>query len=73
MLRLILSYLYVAFSCVFTAVAIAIIMIPVWIVLFGFLSDCQFLMRIIIITTGFILCRIVKPVSILLNKDLKIF
>jgi hypothetical protein len=48
-------------------------MVPVWLVYYGFTGEMNFIMRVVMVATGLILCRIVKPISILTGKDFKIF
>ena len=52
---------------------ICLVMVPVWLVYYGFTGEMNFIMRVVMIVTGLILCRIVKPISILTGKDFKIF
>ena len=52
---------------------ICLVMVPVLLVYYGFTGEMNFIMRVIVVVTGLILCRIVKPISILTGKDFKIF
>jgi hypothetical protein len=52
---------------------ICLVMVPVWLVYYGFTGEMNFIMRVVIVVTGLLLCRIVKPISILTGKDFKIF
>ena len=52
---------------------ICLVMVPVWLVYYGFTGEMNFIMRIVMVVTGLLLCRIVKPISILTGKDFKIF
>ena len=52
---------------------ICLVMVPVWLVYYGFTGEMNFIMRIVMVVTGVLLCRIVKPISILTGKDFKIF
>ena len=54
-------------------IVICLILLPVWFVYYGFTGEMNFIMRIVMIVTGLLLCRIVKPISILTGKDFKIF
>ena len=54
-------------------ITICLIMVPVLLVYYGFTGEMNFIMRVIVVVTGLILCRIVKPISILTGKDFKIF
>ena len=52
---------------------ICLVMVPVWLVYYGFTREMNFIMRVVMVVTGLLLCRIVKPISILTGKDFKIF
>ena len=52
---------------------ICLVMVPVWLVYYGFTGEMNFIMRVVMVVTGLLLCRIVKPISILAGKDFKIF
>lgn len=52
---------------------ICLVMVPVWLVYYGFTGEMNFIMRIVMVVTGLLLCRIVKPISILTGKDFKVF
>ena len=52
---------------------ICLVMVPVWLIYYGFTGEMNFIMRVVIVVTGLLLCRIVKPISILTGKDFKIF
>ena len=54
-------------------ITICLITGPVWFVYYGFTGEMNFIMRVVIVVAGLILCRIVKPISILTGKDFKIF
>ena len=54
-------------------ITICLIMVPVLLVYYGFTGEMNFIMRVVIVVTGLLLCRIVKPISILTGKDFKIF
>ena len=54
-------------------ITICLVMGPVWLVYYGFTGEMHFIMRVVMVVTGLILCRIVKPISILTGKDFKIF
>ena len=54
-------------------ITICLIMVPVLLVYYGFTGEMNFMMRIVMVVTGLLLCRIVKPISILTGKDFKIF
>ena len=50
---------------------IALICLPISIVWFAFVCKCSAIIRTIIFLVGVILCRLVKPLSIITGKDLK--
>lgn len=52
---------------------ICLVMVPVWVVYYGFTGEMNFIMRVVVVVTGLLLCRIVKPISILTGKDFKVF
>lgn len=52
---------------------ICLVMVPVWLVYYGFTGEMNFIMRGVVVVTGLLLCRIVKPISILTGKDFKVF
>ena len=54
-------------------IVICLILLPVWFVYYGFTGEMNFIMRVVMVVTGLLLCRIVKPISILTGKDFKIF
>ena len=54
-------------------ITICFVLFPVWFVYYGFTGEMHFIMRVVMVVTGLILCRIVKPISILTGKDFKIF
>ena len=54
-------------------ITICLVMGLVWFVYYGFTGEMHFIMRVVMVVAGLILCRIVKPISILTGKDFKIF
>ena len=52
---------------------ICLVMVPVWLVYYGFTGEMNFIMRVVVVVIGLLLCRIVKPISILIGKDFKVF
>ena len=54
-------------------ITICLVLLPLWMIYYGFTGDMQFIMRVVMVVTGLLLCRIVKPISILTGKDFKIF
>ena len=54
-------------------IVICLILLPVWFVYYGFTGEMNFIMRVVVVVTGLLLCRIVKPISILTGKDFKVF
>jgi hypothetical protein len=63
------------FSFIFLLCVIALTLVPVLLVVYGFylFYSGQFLIGIIILATGALMCRIAKPISVLTGKDFKIF
>ncbi len=53
---------------------IALICSPLYLVYIGFVgSDVSFWLRVVLVVIGLVLCRLVKPISIITGKDWKIF
>ncbi|MBQ0073282.1 MAG: hypothetical protein KBT34_03715 [Prevotella sp.] len=50
---------------------IALICLPISVVWFAFVCNYSAIIRAIIFLAGLILCRLVKPLSIITGKDLK--
>ena len=54
--------------------ALMFILLPVYLVYIGFVgSDVSFWARVGLVVIGLVLCRVVKPISIITGKDWKIF
>ena len=54
--------------------ALMFILLPVYLVYIGFVgSDVSFWLRVVLVVIGLVLCRLVKPISIITGKDWKIF
>ena len=54
--------------------SIALICSPLYLVYIGFVgSDVSFWLRVVLVVIGLVLCRLVKPISIITGKDWKIF
>lgn len=54
--------------------SIALICSPLYLVYIGFVgSDVSFWARVVLMVIGLVLCRLVKPISIITGKDWKIF
>lgn len=51
---------------------IALFLSPVLLVISGFVADLSWWVRLGMVCVGLLICWLVKPLSILLNKDLKI-
>ena len=53
---------------------IALVCSPLYLVYIGFVgSDVSFWLRVVLVVIGLVLCRVVKPISIITGKDWKIF
>lgn len=50
---------------------IALVCLPIYVVWFAFVCNYSAIIRTIIFLVGVILCRLVKPLSIITVKDLK--
>jgi hypothetical protein len=54
--------------------SIALVCSPLYLVYIGFVgSDVSFWLRVVLVVIGLVLCRLVKPISIITGKDWKIF
>jgi len=54
--------------------AIALVCSPLYLVYIGFVdSDVSFGVRVWLVVIGLVLCRVVKPISIITGKDWKVF
>lgn len=54
--------------------AIALVCSPLYLVYIGFLCpNVSFWVRVLLVVIGLVLCRLVKPISIITGKDWKIF
>lgn len=55
-------------------ITIALVCSPLYLVYAGFVFyNDHFWVKVLLVVVGLILCRMVKPISILTGKDLKIF
>ena len=52
---------------------LALILSPLYLVWLGFVGESSFWIRVLLVVTGLVLCRVVKPISIITGKDWKIF
>ncbi|WP_033148384.1 hypothetical protein [Prevotella sp. P6B1] len=53
---------------------IALVCSPLYLVYIGFVgSDVSFWARVGLVVIGLVLCRVIKPISIITGKDWKIF
>ena len=66
-----MKVLFVSLTLLFT---IALVCSPLYLVYAGivFYND-HFWEKVLLVVVGLVLCRIVKPISILTGKDLKVF
>ena len=54
--------------------SIALVCSPLYLVYIGFVDpNISFLVRVLLVVIGLVLCRLVKPISIITGKDWKIF
>lgn len=66
-----MKLLLAAFTLLLT---IALICSPLYLVYIGFVSpNISFWVRVVLVVVGLVLCRVVKPISIITGKDWKIF
>jgi hypothetical protein len=53
---------------------ITLVCSPLYLVYIGFVSpNISFWVRVVLVVIGLVLCRVVKPISIITGKDWKIF
>ena len=53
---------------------IALVCSPLYLVYIGFVgSDVNFWVRVGLVVIGLVLCRLIKPISIITGKDWKVF
>lgn len=54
--------------------SIALVFSPLYLVYIGFVGpNVSFWVRVLLVVIGLVLCRVVKPISIITGKDWKIF
>jgi hypothetical protein len=62
------------FAALFLLLTIALICSPLYLVYIGFVCpNISFWVRVVLVVIGLVLCRVVKPISIITGKDWKIF
>ena len=62
------------FAALSLLLVIALVCSPLYLVYIGFVdSDVSFGGRVVLVVIGLVLCRLVKPISIITGKDWKIF
>jgi hypothetical protein len=52
---------------------LALILSPLYLVWLGLTGTGSFSIRILLVVTGLVLCRLTKPISIITGRDWKIF
>ena len=61
-------------AALFLLLSIALICSPLYLVYIGFVGpNVSFRVRVVLVVIGLVLCRVVKPISIITGKDWKIF
>jgi hypothetical protein len=66
-----MKLLFAALSLLLT---LALVCSPLYLVYIGFLGpNVSFWVRVVLVVVGLVLCRVVKPISIITGKDWKIF
>ena len=69
--RTIMKLLLAALSLL---LSIALVCSPLYLVYIGFVGpNVSFWVRVVLVVIGLVLCRVVKPISIITGKDWKIF
>ena len=66
-----MKLLFAALSLLLT---LALVCSPLYLVYIGFVGpNISFWVRVVLVVIGLVLCRVVKPISIITGKDWKIF
>ena len=66
-----MKLLFAALSLLLT---LALVCSPLYLVYIGFLGpNVSFWVRVVLVVIGLVLCRLVKPISIITDKDWKVF
>ena len=66
-----MKLLFAALSLLLT---LALVCSPLYLVYIGFLGqNVSFWVRVVLVVIGLVLCRLVKPISIITGKDWKVF
>lgn len=52
---------------------LCLILSPLYLVWLGFTGTGSFWIRVLLVVTGLVLCRMAKPISVITGKDWKIF
>jgi hypothetical protein len=61
-------------AALFLLLSLALICSPLYLVYIGFVDpNISFLVRVLLVVIGLVLCRLVKPISIITGKDWKVF
>ena len=53
--------------------SLCLILSPLYLVWLGFIGTGSFWIRVLLVVTGLVLCRMAKPISVITGKDWKIF
>lgn len=62
------------FAALFLLLTLALVSSPLYLVYIGLIGpNISFWMRVVLVVIGLVLCRVVKPISIITGKDWKIF
>ena len=61
-------------AALFLLLTIAMVCSPLYLVYIGFVGpNISFWVRVVLVVIGLVLCRVVKPISIITGKDWKVF
>ena len=60
-------------AIVMLLLALALILSPLYLVWLGLTGTGSFWIRVLLVVTGLVLCRMAKPISVITGKDWKIF
>ena len=61
-------------AALFLLLTLVLICSPLYLVYIGFVGpNISFWVRVVLVVIGLVLCRLVKPISIITGKDWKVF
>ena len=61
------------FASLMLLLTLCLLLSPLYLVWIGFVGESSFWTRILLVVIGLVLCRLIKPISIITGRDWKIF